>query len=513
MEEEKKIEAVQSKQQNVEVKSVPTSSSPETKPPVTITSSHKKKNKTWIFILIAVILVIAILLVIFMKPNTNRSTVEKYNYSYSVYYGNALADSGSSLFSKGDVAETIGLESNELDKQITNMQVGEEKNITLEAKDAYGTYDPELNFTYSRVEKQPRENSMNKTTWIAINDFTQAFSEQPILNEDYNLSGAPWLYKVVELNSTSVRISQEAQLNQEIPYGEFYYKVIEVTSDKIKLRLFGQDTVISTDNGDYIINFTTNEIITTFAPEVGSVIALTGYPEAEVIGMNATDVFLDANNPAAGKSVTVTIKLNDIKKETVVSSGSKNNGPTFQFFIMSHCPYGTQMAKGVLPVWEKFKDKANIELRFVSYTMHGAKEDLDNNRLICIREEQSSKLRAYLDCFVYGDGSETSSQACIASTGIDKTKLESCIDSRAAGYMEVDKALNEEFGVQGSPTVIINGQEANVYPRDPQSVANALCNAFTSKPSECSFKFDTTNPSPGFGGGSASSSGSGASCG
>ena len=79
--------------------------------------------------------------------------------------------------------------------------------------------------------------------------------------------------------------------------------------------------------------------------------------------------------------------------------------------------------------------------------------------------------------------------------------------------MEVDKALNEEFGVQGSPTVIINGQEANVYPRDPQSVANALCNAFTSKPSECSFKFDTTNPSPGFGGGSASSSGSGASCG
>jgi FKBP-type peptidyl-prolyl cis-trans isomerase 2/uncharacterized integral membrane protein len=351
MEEEKKIEAVQSKQQNVEVKSVPTSSSPETKPPVTITSSHKKKNKTWIFILIAVILVIAILLVIFMKPNTNRSTVEKYNYSYSVYYGNALADSGSSLFSKGDVAETIGLESNELDKQITNMQVGEEKNITLEAKDAYGTYDPELNFTYSRVEKQPRENSMNKTTWIAINDFTQAFSEQPILNEDYNLSGAPWLYKVVELNSTSVRISQEAQLNQEIPYREFYYKVIEVTSDKIKLRLFGQDTVISTDNGDYIINFTTNEIITTFAPEVGSVIALTGYPEAEVIGMNATDVFLDANNPAAGKSVTVTIKLNDIKKETVVSSGSKNNGPTFQFFIMSHCPYGTQMAKGVLPVW------------------------------------------------------------------------------------------------------------------------------------------------------------------
>jgi hypothetical protein len=79
--------------------------------------------------------------------------------------------------------------------------------------------------------------------------------------------------------------------------------------------------------------------------------------------------------------------------------------------------------------------------------------------------------------------------------------------------MEVDKALNEEFGVQGSPTVILDGKEASVYPRDPASVAKALCAAFTSKPSECSSTFDTTNPSPGFGGGSASSSGSGASCG
>jgi hypothetical protein len=206
--------------------------------------------------------------------------------------------------------------------------------------------------------------------------------------------------------------------------------------------------------------------------------------------------------------------INKIKSSGTSYSGKKNSGPLMQVFIMSHCPYGTQMVKGILPVWEKFQNKANIELRFVSYTMHGAQEDLDNNRIMCIREEQTSKLLAYLNCFVYADGSEAATQSCISSVGIDKSKLDSCVASRAAGYFEVDKALNTQYGVQGSPTIVIEGKESQVYPRDPATVAKALCDAFTgSKPNECSFSFDTTNPSPGFGGGSASSSGSGASCG
>jgi len=193
-------------------------------------------------------------------------------------------------------------------------------------------------------------------------------------------------------------------------------------------------------------------------------------------------------------------------------SATKNNGPLVQVFIMSHCPYGTQMVKGILPVWEKMGNVANIELRFVSYTMHGAQEDLDNNRIICIREEQNSKLLSYLQCFVSGDGSESSAQNCISQTGLDKAKLESCVASRASGYYDKDKALNTQYNVQGSPTVIINGKEANVYPRDPQSVATAICNAFTgSKPSVCSETFSTTNPDPGFGTSSGSSS-SGGSC-
>ena len=491
--------------------------SPDSKKPVMSRLNWKKI----LFAAIALILVILIILVLTNVINLNGSggaTKEMLNVSYNVYSNGTLLETTTSVFEKGKIASSLGLNSNQLDAEINQMAVGEEKNITLEAKDAYGAYDPSLVFSYSRVEKESRTNEINRTLWIAISDFTSRFNETPILDKNYNLSGAPWNYKVIDLNSTDVELSQEATLNQEIPLGLFYYKVIDLTSETITLKIFGEDTIVPSDTAIYMINLTDTEIITTLIPEIGQKMELTGYPSATVISMNATDMVLDGNVANAGKTIVFDVKLINRKSEKTSTTGSTikhiEGAPTFQFFIMSHCPYGTQMAKGVIPVWEKFINKANIELRFVSYTMHGAQEDLDNSRLICIREEQSAKLIDYLKCFVYGDGSEASSQSCIKSIGIDTTRLESCIANNFEGYMEVDKALNTQYGVQGSPTVIIDGKEASVYPRDPQSVANALCAAFTgSKPSECSYSFDTTNPSPGFGGGTASSSGSGASCG
>jgi FKBP-type peptidyl-prolyl cis-trans isomerase 2 len=498
----------------------------ETAPTTSFSSPSTTKRLSWkkiLFVGIAVILLILIILiltnVIKLKPETTGSVIEqeKIDLTYNIY-SDKLLDSGTQTFTKDSIASSLGLASNKLDQEIDSMQIGEEKNITLEPKDAYGAYDSGLVFTYERVLEQNRTNEMNRTIWVPISDFTSTFNEQPILNEIYNLSGMPWPYKVIDLNTTDVELSQEAILNQEIPYGTFTNKVIEVTDDIIKLRLEGNDTVIPTQNGDYAINFTENEMIITFTPQIGQEIELTNYPKAKVTGMNATAIFLDANPENAGKTITVQAKIVDIKIEKVKTTGSaiKNipGAPTMQVFIMSHCPYGTQIVKGLLPVWKAFMNKANIELRFVSYTMHGAQEDLDNNRIMCIREEQSSKLIDYLDCYVHADGTESGAQGCISSVGIDKTKLDSCVANNAATYYAVDKELNTQYNVQGSPTVILDGKEASIYPRDPQSIANALCAAFTTKPSECSQSFSTTNPAAGFGpDGTSGSSGTNASCG
>jgi glutaredoxin len=235
-------------------------------------------------------------------------------------------------------------------------------------------------------------------------------------------------------------------------------------------------------------------------------------PKASVKEIKDTIILLDANSDLAGKKVIVTVKvISRSKEKSAAATGASvvDGAPTMQVFIMSHCPYGTQILKGLIPVMEKFNGKANVELRFVSYTMHGAQEELDNKRIICMREEQSSKLTDYLNCYVSGSGSEEDTQKCIAK--VDKAKLDSCVASKADTYLEADKALNTEYGVQGSPTIVINGKEASIG-RDSQSLATALCNAFTgSKPSVCSETFSTTSPSPGFG--TSASSSSGGSCG
>jgi FKBP-type peptidyl-prolyl cis-trans isomerase 2 len=496
----------------------------------TLVSSPKKTNwKTILFAVIAIILLVIIILmltnVINMKGTSQAkiTTKELLNLTYEVYSDGALIGSENILAEKDSLSDTLGLLTTKLDTEINKMSTGEEKNITLAPEDAYGDYNSKLTFAYPRVNKQDRTNIINRTAWIAITSFTSTFNEQPIINKVYNLSSMPWPYKVLEVNATHARISQEPTLNQEIPYGMFTLKVTGITDNKITLTIQGEDTIIPTSDGDYMVNFTDTQIITTLMAKVGQELSLTDpdtgelLPVATVLSLNDTHLVLDGNPQYAGKTIIVQVKLIEKKteKSTVTGSTIKHieGAPTMQVFIMSHCPYGTQIVKGLLPVWEKFQSKANIELRFVSYTMHGAQEDLDNNRILCIREEQSPKLPAYLNCFVYGDGSETSSQACITSTGIDKTKLDSCLKDNAATYMKVDTDLNTQYGVQGSPTIILDGKEASVYPRDPASVAKALCDAFSSKPSECSFSFDTTNPSPGFGGGTASSSGSAASCG
>lgn len=502
-----------------------------------VSSVHKKGFKlSPLKIIIAIIVLALIVLIILVLTNvislkpTQYTTKETYNLTYSVYINGTLADSQTASFAKDSVGSSLGFATSKLDEEINAMQQGEEKNITLAPKDAYGSYDPSLVFTLNRTEVTEgaglpasinRTSTQNRTLDVPISSFTQAFSEQPVLNKVYTRSSVD--YKVMAITADNVTLSIELKVGDTFPSSlssfDLNTTVTAVTDKTITVKIDGTNHIIPSEVGDLAITLDDNYVYFEFSPTIGKSIQLSGYPTATVLNMNSTGVLLDGNVPGAGQTVTVDVKLLNIKIEKVTVTGSAikkiPGAPTMQVFIMSHCPYGTQIVKGLLPVWRAFQDKANIELRFVSYTMHGAQEDLDNNRILCIREEQSAKLIDYLDCFVHADGTESGAQSCITSVGIDKTKLDSCVATSAKTYMETDTALNTQYGVQGSPTVVIDGKESSVYPRDPATITKALCDAFTgSKPSACSQAFSTTNPAAGFGpDGSSSSTGSAASCG
>jgi len=211
----------------------------------------------------------------------------------------------------------------------------------------------------------------------------------------------------------------------------------------------------------------------------------------------------------------------------------KSDKPVVELFIMSHCPYGTQAEKGIIPVFELLKTKIDAKIRFVNYAMHGEKEIYEELNQYCIQKEQSDKFYPYLKCFLGKTGSEADGKACLTEVKIDTAKLEKCTkaadtefevtkyfedkSSWASGrfpLFKIDDALNKEYGVQGSPTLVINGKQVSSG-RDSASYLKTICSAFNSAPAECDTALSSASPSSGFGyaAASASASNNAAQCG
>lgn len=191
---------------------------------------------------------------------------------------------------------------------------------------------------------------------------------------------------------------------------------------------------------------------------------------------------------------------------------TKKDTPEVELFVMSQCPYGTQMEKGLLPVMGLLKDKADIEIKFVNYAMHGQKEIDENIRQYCIQKEQNSKFIKYMKCYL----AEGESSECVEEAGVDKTKLSICEGLTDAQFrisadfedkstytgdypsFSIHDADNEKYGVRGSPTLVINGVTASVA-RDSASLLKAVCSGFSEKPEECDEELESATPVPGFG--------------
>lgn len=218
-------------------------------------------------------------------------------------------------------------------------------------------------------------------------------------------------------------------------------------------------------------------------------------------------------------------------KDAPAVEAPKSDKPKVEVFVMSYCPYGTQIEKGIIPVAQALKGKIDFKIKFVSYAMHGEKELKENMVQYCIDKEQGDKMLTYVDCFVKSNNGE--SDKCLAAAKVDKKKVEACVAATDKQFkvMEtfkkgeeawgnqfppfaIHKADNEKYSVQGSPTLIINGKEISAG-RDSASLAKAICGAFNKKPAECDKKFDSASPSAGFGAGTekAASGSDAAGCG
>jgi len=206
-------------------------------------------------------------------------------------------------------------------------------------------------------------------------------------------------------------------------------------------------------------------------------------------------------------------EINQPTQEPETEEVPKTEKPEVELFVMSHCPFGLQMEKAILPVMKLLGDKANIETKFVDYIMHGKEEIDDNTIQYCIQKEQKEKYIEYLECFL----KEGKSKECLTEVGIDTDQLDTCIEETDKEFKitqdyedkeswsngrfpkyEVHAELNDKYGIRGSPTLVINGVTVRTQ-RSPEAVKEAICNAFEEPPEECEEELDTKATSPGFG--------------
>jgi len=191
----------------------------------------------------------------------------------------------------------------------------------------------------------------------------------------------------------------------------------------------------------------------------------------------------------------------------------KSEKPKVELFVMSYCPYGTQIEKGILPVLDTLGNKIDFELKFCDYAMHDKKELDEQLNQYCIQKNEPNKLISYLYCFL----EEGKTKECLTEAGINRTKLNSCISAIDQKYkvtqqyndkstwksnrfpvFDVDKVDNTKYGVKGSPALFINGQKVSSG-RDAASLLKAICAGFVSEPEECSTELSGATPAPGFG--------------
>jgi len=192
------------------------------------------------------------------------------------------------------------------------------------------------------------------------------------------------------------------------------------------------------------------------------------------------------------------VRMTAFAAKPVHTSGTEDA----MLFVMSFCPYGVQAEQAMKPVVDMLGDSVSIAPHFIVnvangevQSLHGAVEAKEDMRQACIWKYYDQKtFWSYVDN-VNGQCSLSNIETCwktaASSASVDTTKIETCATDEGIALMTAEAALSEQYGVSGSPTLIIAGEQVNAA-RTPDGYKTAICNSLTDKPAGCSQTLNST---------------------
>jgi glutaredoxin len=190
--------------------------------------------------------------------------------------------------------------------------------------------------------------------------------------------------------------------------------------------------------------------------------------------------------------------------------------PNVKFFVMSFCPFGNQAEDGLAPVFKLLGDeKVEWEPHYVIYSnyrgggpqycldkenkycsMHGIQELNEDVRELCIWKYYDHTVWWDFVLKINGQCNSGNADTCwepIAKEfGIDVDKINTCVKEQAEDLLAAEAKLNKQYGIQGSPTVLINDKQYSGG-RNAENFKEGICSGFVSQPDECSKTLGATS--------------------
>ncbi|MBD3259280.1 thioredoxin domain-containing protein [Candidatus Woesearchaeota archaeon] len=154
------------------------------------------------------------------------------------------------------------------------------------------------------------------------------------------------------------------------------------------------------------------------------------------------------------------------------------------FYVMSQCPYGTQVEDAIAPVLKTMGDAVDFELNFIGgedesgfRSLHGESEINGDMVQLCALNVDEEKAMEMIVCMnKEPTGIPNNWQPCAESAGLDVEAVRACYEGeQGKELLRESFAKASEAGAQGSPTMFFNGEDYS-GPRDSLSFQRQICN-------------------------------------
>lgn len=168
---------------------------------------------------------------------------------------------------------------------------------------------------------------------------------------------------------------------------------------------------------------------------------------------------------------------------------------SLDFYVMSQCPYGTQVMDAIAPVLEELGGAVDFEVNYIASdsgngefaSLHGDAEVNGDIVQLCAAKYNPESYMDMVVCMDEDAGSIPENwEKCASNNKLDTANIKACYEGdEGKQLLSASVKKSEEAGATGSPTIHLN-EEIYSGGRTSTDFLRALCNAYADeKPKAC----------------------------